>query len=161
MTDCSSSVSSAPDSESLHFKSTYGGTKRKTTRDVENLNMPKSELFDFDPPRTFSEGRLNHPRASSLRYSLISEDINLFDEFGKSSLSFDNKPCVHRQSLDTYMTKDLFEVHAMETPTTGVPTATKKLFFGASDLQEFLTTVEIDSSPDACTSVRDPEQGSS
>ncbi|KAJ8554443.1 hypothetical protein K7X08_025121 [Anisodus acutangulus] len=241
MTDCSSSVSSAPDSESLHFKSTYGGTKRKTTWDIENLNMPKSELFDFDPPRTFSEGRLHHPRASDMHDSLISEDINLFDEFGKSSLSFDNEPCVPRQSLDTYVTKDLFkvtelydyqmrkkpqmggesnnvkapqldvflhprervdvgmmnkldrqnnysgnfkediageviniadtvasgkafhnakyksfstQVHEMETPTTGVPTAAKKLFFGASDLQEFLTTVEIDSSPDASTFVR-------
>lgn len=247
MTDCSSSVSSAPDSESLHFKRTYGGTKRKTTWDIENLNMPTREVYDLDPPRTFSEGRLHHPRASGLRDSLISEDINLFDEFGKSSLSFDNEPCVHRQSLDTYVTKDLFkatdlcdyqmtknsqmrggdinkfrapqidvflhpregvdvgrmnklgrqnnysgnfkeditgevinidntvasgkafhnakyksfssQVHAMETPTTGVPTASKKLFFGASD-QEFLTTVEIDSSPDACTSVRDLGQGS-
>ncbi|XP_059292755.1 protein SHORTAGE IN CHIASMATA 1 [Lycium ferocissimum] len=247
MTDCSSSVSSAPDSESLHFKRTYGGTKRKTTWDIENLNMPKSELFDFDPPRTFSKGRLHHPRASGLRDSLVSEDINLFDEFGKSSLSFD-EPCVHRQLLDTYVTKDLFDVtelcdyqmrknpqmgggelnkfkasqidkclhprervdvgmmnkldrqnnysgnlkeditgeviniddtvasgkafhnakyksfstqvHAMETRTTGVPTAAKKLFFGASDFQEFPTTVEIDSSPDACTSVRDLGQGS-
>ncbi|MCD7450344.1 hypothetical protein HAX54_005546 [Datura stramonium] len=248
MTDCSSSVSSAPDSESLHFKRTYGGTKRKTTYDIENPNMPKSELFDLDPPRTFSEGRRHHPRASGLHDSLISEDINLFDEFGKYSLSFDNEPCVHRQSLDNYVAKDLSkvtdlcdhqmrknpqmggrelnkfkapqvdvclhprervkvglmnklgrqnnysgnfkeditgeviniddtvasgkafhtakyksfstQVHAMETPTTGVPTAAKKLFLGASDLQEFLTTVEIDSSQDACTSVRDLEQGS-
>ncbi|KAG5616957.1 hypothetical protein H5410_016781 [Solanum commersonii] len=246
MTDCSSSVSSAPDSESLHFKRTYGRTKRKTTWDIENLNIPTREVYDLDPPRTFSEGRLHHPRASGLRDSLISDDINLFDEFGKSSLSFDNEPCVHRQSLDTYVTKDLFkvtdlcdyqmtnnsqmgggdinkfrapqidvclhpregvdvgmmnklgrqnnysgnftdhitgeviniddtvgsgkafhnaksksfstQVHAMETPTTGIPTAAKKLFFGASDL-EFLNTVEIDSSRDAYTSVRDLGQG--
>ncbi|XP_015068393.1 protein SHORTAGE IN CHIASMATA 1 [Solanum pennellii] len=245
MTDCSSSVSSAPDSESLHFKRTYGRSKQKTTWDIENLNIPTREVYDLDPPRTFSEGRL-HPRASGLRDSLISDDINFFDEFGKSSLSFDNEPCVHRQSLDTYPTKDLFKVtdlcdyqitnnsqmgggdinkfrtpqidvclhpreevdlgmmnqlgrqnnysgnfadhiageviniddtvgsgkafhnakyksfstlvHAMETPTTGVPTAAKKLFFGASDL-EFLNTVEIDSSLDACTSVRDLGQG--
>ncbi|KAL3373698.1 hypothetical protein AABB24_005602, partial [Solanum stoloniferum] len=247
MTDCSSSVSSAPDSESLHFKRTYGRTKRKTTWDIDNLNIPTREVYDLDPPRTFSEGRLHHPRASGLRDSLISDDINLFDEFGKSSLTFDNEPCVHRQSLDTYVTKDLFkvtdlcdyqmtnnsqmgggdinkfrapqidvclhpregvdvgmmnklgrqnnysgnftdhitgeviniddtvgsgkafhnaksksfstQVHAMETPTTGIPTAAKKLFFGASDL-EFLNTVEIGSSLDAYTSVRDLGQGS-
>lgn len=247
MTDCSSSVSSAPDSECLHFKRTYGGTKRKTTWDIENPNMPKSELYDLDPPRTFSEGRLRHPRASGLCDSLISGDINLFDELGKSSLSFANEPRVHRQPLDTYVTKDLFkvtdlcdyhmsknsqmndgdlnkfeapqidvslcptqrvgvgmmnklgrqnnysgnfkeditgevintdddvasgkafhnakyksfstQVHAMEIPTAGAPTAAKKLFFGASDL-DFLTTVEIDSSPDACTSVRGLGQGS-
>ncbi|CAN4085921.1 unnamed protein product [Withania somnifera] len=248
MTDCSSSVSSAPESESLHFKRTYGGTKRKITWDLENPYMPKNELFDLDPPRTFSEGRLYYPRASGRCDSLISEEVNLFDEFGKSSLSFDNKPCIHRQSFDTYVTKDLFkvtdpcdyqmrknpqmgdgeltkfeapqidvclhprervdvgminklarqnnysgnfkeditgevininddvasgkafhnakyksfstQVHAMETPATGVPTAAKKLLFGASDLQEFLTTAEIDSSPDAWTSMRDLGQGS-
>ncbi|KAM3320025.1 protein SHORTAGE IN CHIASMATA 1 [Capsicum chacoense] len=302
MTECSSSVSSAPDSESFHFKRTYWGTNRKTTRDLANLDMPKSELndldpprtfsegrlhhrrasgpceselfdldppktfsdgrlhhprasgpresdlFDLDPPRTLSEGRLHHPRASGLCHPLFSEDVNLFDEFRKSSLSFDNKPRVHRQSFDTYVTKDLFkvtdpcdyqmrknpemgggesdkvevpqievclhprervdvgmmknlgrqnnysenfkgditgeviniddtvalgkafqnakhkafstQVHAMESPRTGVPTAAKKLFFGESDLQEFLTPAEIDSNPHACTSVRDLGQGS-
>ncbi|CAN4087775.1 unnamed protein product [Withania somnifera] len=109
MTDCSSSVSSAPDSESLHFKRTYGGMKRKTTWDLENLDMPNCESFDLDPPRTFSEGRLHYPKVSGMRDSLISEDINLFDEFGKSSLSFDNKPCEHRQSFDTYATKELLK----------------------------------------------------
>lgn len=247
MTDCSSSVSSAPGSESLHFKSNSVGTKRKTTWNIENLNTPTNELFDFDPPRTFSKARLNHPRASGLCDSRISEDIDFFDEFGNSSLSFDTELCVQRQSLDTYGTEDLFKVtelcdyqmrkdphmgdelnkleapqidvclrprervyvgmmnkldrknnysgnfkeditdevididdtpatrkafrnakyksfstleHAMERSKTGVPKAAKKLFFGASGLQEFPTTVDIDSSPDACTSVRDLGQGS-
>nr|XP_016458120.1 PREDICTED: uncharacterized protein LOC107781840 isoform X1 [Nicotiana tabacum] len=244
MTDCSSSVSSAPGSESLHFKSNSVGTKRKTTWNTENLNMPTNELFDFDPPLTFSKDRPNHPRASGLCDSRISEDIDFFDEFGNSSLSFDTELCVQRQSLDTYGTEDLFKVtelcdyqmrkdpqmgnelnkleapqclrprervyvrmmnkldrknnysgnfkeditdevididdtpatrkafrnakyksfstleHAMERSKTGVPKAAKKLFFGASGLQEFPTTVDIDSSPDACTSVRNHGQGS-
>lgn len=71
MTDCSSSVSSVPSSEPLHFGSNSGMRKRKYAGNLQDLE--DSLLCTSDP-----------------NYSWISEKTDVFDELGKPSSSFDN-----------------------------------------------------------------------
>ncbi|XP_019192546.1 PREDICTED: uncharacterized protein LOC109186838 isoform X1 [Ipomoea nil] len=85
MTECSSSVSSVPGSEPLHFGSNSGMRKRKYAGNLQDLE--DSLLCTSDP-----------------NYSWISEKTDIFDELGKSSLSFDNNLFGQPLGLETNMT---------------------------------------------------------
>ncbi|KAL2527290.1 shortage in chiasmata 1 [Abeliophyllum distichum] len=102
MTDCSSSVSSAPDSETTQFRSA-SQKKLKYTHNLYDADEPPNDLFHMEPLKLFSDNLLHPPKASTSCDSWLPGSTEIFDESGKSSLSFDDKLFRHRQGLDTDM----------------------------------------------------------
>lgn len=90
-TECSSSVSSAPDSDSCPTKSASEMRKRKHIQSTLNVDLPVDELFHLDTSKLFSEGRETSRRMSNPNDTWLSEGPDVFNKVGKSSLSFENE----------------------------------------------------------------------
>lgn len=90
-TDCSSSVSSAPDSIKCLTKSVSEMRKRKYTSSVLNGDMPMDDVFHFEPLKLFIEGRETPTKMSKPYNSWLSEGPDIFYEVGNSSVSFEDK----------------------------------------------------------------------
>ncbi|KAK1399540.1 Protein shortage in CHIASMATA 1 [Heracleum sosnowskyi] len=106
-TDCSSSVSSAPDSDSCPIKSASEMRKRKYIQSTLNVDLPMNELFHLDTSKLYAEGGETPKRMSKPNDTWLSEeDPDVFNEVGKSSLSFENElfPQKSRSNINSKVT---------------------------------------------------------
>ncbi|KAL8148270.1 protein SHORTAGE IN CHIASMATA 1 [Apium graveolens] len=90
-TECSSSVSSAPDSDSCPTKSVSEMRKRKHIQSTLNADLPVDELFHLDASNLLAKGRETPRRMSKPNDTWLSEDPDVFNKVGRSSLSFENE----------------------------------------------------------------------
>ncbi|GFZ15332.1 shortage in chiasmata 1 [Actinidia rufa] len=91
MTDCSSSVSSAPDSENCHYKTGSLRKKGKYSGSPPKIDTPVDNLFHFERSKQFPDGSLNFPQASMQHDSWMSGCEEIFDEFEKLDVSVSDK----------------------------------------------------------------------
>ncbi|PSR93441.1 Zinc finger Ran-binding domain-containing protein [Actinidia chinensis var. chinensis] len=91
MTDCSSSVSSAPDSENCHYKTGSLRKKGKYSGSPPKIDTPVDNLFHFELSKQFPDGSLNFPQASMQHDSWMSGCEEIFDEFEKLDVSVSDK----------------------------------------------------------------------
>ncbi|XP_057475950.1 protein SHORTAGE IN CHIASMATA 1 [Actinidia eriantha] len=91
MTDCSSSVSSAPDSENCRYKTGSLRKKGKYSGSPPKIDTPVDNLFHFELSKQFPDGSLNLPRASMQHDSWMSGCEEIFDEFEKLDASVSDK----------------------------------------------------------------------
>lgn len=83
MTDCSSSVSSAPDSENCREKTDSVRKKRKYIESPPKTGAPVDNLFDFQLLKQFPDGGMNLPRVSNPHDSWLPGVEEMFDEIEK------------------------------------------------------------------------------
>ncbi|WOH01444.1 hypothetical protein DCAR_0520828 [Daucus carota subsp. sativus] len=89
-TECSSSVSSAPDSDNCPTKSASEMRKRKYIQSALNVDLPVDDLFHLDTSKLFAEARETPKRMSKPDNTWLSEAPDAFKEAAKS-LSFENE----------------------------------------------------------------------
>ncbi|KAH7848201.1 hypothetical protein Vadar_025421 [Vaccinium darrowii] len=83
MTDCSSSVSSAPDSENCHGKTDSVRKKGKYIESPPKTDTPVDNLFDFEILKQFPDGSLNLPIVSTPHDTWLSGVAEVFDKIEK------------------------------------------------------------------------------
>ncbi|XP_058205897.1 protein SHORTAGE IN CHIASMATA 1 isoform X3 [Rhododendron vialii] len=83
MTDCSSSVSSAPDSEICREKTDSVRKKRKYIESPPKTDTPVDNLFDFQLLKQFPDGGMNPSRVSNPHDTWMSSVEEMFDEIEK------------------------------------------------------------------------------
>lgn len=103
MTDCSSSVSSAPDSSNCCGKSESEKRERTCPGNPDRTAMPEDELFQIEGSKQCSEYRLNPPRTFKPYTSWISKDLEISEELGKSPIAFDDRLFGNKCGTDTSM----------------------------------------------------------
>lgn len=89
-TECSSSVSSPPESDNCPNKNASEMRKRKYIQSTLNVDLPVDELYFLDTSKLFAEGRGTPKRMSKPNDTWLSEDPVAFNEVEKYSLSFEN-----------------------------------------------------------------------
>ncbi|KAL7003370.1 hypothetical protein U1Q18_004527 [Sarracenia purpurea var. burkii] len=80
MTDCSSSVSPAPDSENCHCKTDFGRKKGKYIGSPSKIDTAVDNLFHFELLKQFPDGNLNLPRVSK-PHNTWTADVCVGDEW--------------------------------------------------------------------------------
>ncbi|KAK2653842.1 hypothetical protein Ddye_013698 [Dipteronia dyeriana] len=88
ITDCSSSVSSGPDSDKCHLNIDFGRKQRKCISSPDKIDIRIDELLHFEPLDQFTNGFLN-PSGVSKPYNSW-KDPEIFDEHCKPSSSFND-----------------------------------------------------------------------
>ncbi|TXG70897.1 hypothetical protein EZV62_005832 [Acer yangbiense] len=88
MTDCSSSVSSGPDSDKCHLNIDFGRKQRKCISSPDKIDIRIDDLLHFEPSDQFTNGFLN-PSGVSKPYNSW-KDPEIFDEHCKPSSSFND-----------------------------------------------------------------------
>ncbi|KAM1817690.1 hypothetical protein EV1_001869 [Malus domestica] len=87
MTDCSSSVSSSPDSGRYNLNIVSERKKRKYNGSPDKYELPTNEFLHLEPFNQFSTGILHPSTASKLTDSCMSKSPKIIDEFRKSKFS--------------------------------------------------------------------------
>ncbi|KAL9662207.1 hypothetical protein QQ045_027039 [Rhodiola kirilowii] len=92
-TDCSSSVSSAPESDYLQFqcKLGLGGKKRKFSCSPPKDGILVDNSLQYEPSNTKTDASLNPPRVPAQFFPRISVDPNESTDFAKLSSCLDNR----------------------------------------------------------------------
>ncbi|KAL5746322.1 hypothetical protein ACOSP7_027468 [Xanthoceras sorbifolium] len=85
MTDCSSSVSSGPDSDKCHLNIDFGRKQRKCISSPDKIDIQIDDLLLFEPSDQFTTGILNPSGVSKPFKSW--KDPEIFDEHYKPSSS--------------------------------------------------------------------------
>ncbi|KAJ4952854.1 hypothetical protein NE237_029686 [Protea cynaroides] len=106
VTECSSSVSPAPDSGNSHCKTVCERKRRKCITDAHTLHMPKGE-FLFDAPHQSTDGSMKPSRVSQPNRSHVSSiGPEIFDMVGRPSLSLSNQWFDQKEDLNISMVND-------------------------------------------------------
>ncbi|CAL5364370.1 unnamed protein product [Camellia sinensis] len=97
MTDCSSSVSSATDSEHYYCKIDPVRKKGKYIGSPQKFDIPMDDLFHFERLKQSPDDSQNHLRVSNPCDSWISGAKDMFDEIEKPGVSFSDKLFTEKQ----------------------------------------------------------------
>ncbi|KAI8030017.1 Protein SHORTAGE IN CHIASMATA 1 [Camellia lanceoleosa] len=97
MTDCSSSVSSATDSEHYYCKIDPVRKKGKYIESPQKFDIPMDDLFHFEQLKQFPDDSQNHLSVSNPRDTWISGAKDMFDEIEKPGVSFSDKLFTEKQ----------------------------------------------------------------
>ncbi|XP_042505703.1 protein SHORTAGE IN CHIASMATA 1 [Macadamia integrifolia] len=107
MTQCSSSVSSVPDSGNSHCKTECDRKRRKYMIDAHKFQMPMEELL-FDAPHQSTDGILKPSRVSQPYHSHVSSiGPEIFDRVGGASLSVSDQWSEQKEDLNISIMNDL------------------------------------------------------
>ncbi|KAM2384525.1 hypothetical protein ACFXTH_041948 [Malus domestica] len=109
MTDCSSSVSSGPDSGRYNRNLVLERKKRKYNGSPDKYELQTNEFLHLEPLNQFSTNILNPSTASKLADSCMSKSPKIIDEFRKSRFS-QNDLFDQEVGLDTDMMMNPFKV---------------------------------------------------
>ncbi|XP_030933849.1 protein SHORTAGE IN CHIASMATA 1 [Quercus lobata] len=102
MTDCSSSVSSGPDSERCRFNVDSGRKRRKYSGSPHKIDIDMDDLLCFEPLNQITADNLDPSTVSKSLNQWMSKDYELFDEFRTPSLT-SNGLFGQKQGLDMGM----------------------------------------------------------
>nr|POE64626.1 protein shortage in chiasmata 1 [Quercus suber] len=102
MTDCSSSVSSGPDSERCRFNMDSGRKRRKYSGSPHKIDIDMDDLPCFEPLNQITDDNLDPSTVSKPLNQWMSKDYELFDEFRTPSLT-SNGLFGQKQGLDMGM----------------------------------------------------------
>ncbi|KAK9994480.1 hypothetical protein SO802_024183 [Lithocarpus litseifolius] len=102
MTDCSSSVSSGPDSERCRFNVDSGRKRRKYSGSPHKIGIDMDDLLCFEPLNQITDDNLEPSTVSKPLNQWMSKDYELFDEFRTPSLT-SNGLFGQKQELDMGM----------------------------------------------------------
>ncbi|XP_052180958.1 protein SHORTAGE IN CHIASMATA 1 [Diospyros lotus] len=91
MTDCSSSVSSAHESENCYRNTISTRKKAKYISNPHKIDVPMDGLFHFDMPKQFPDGSLNDQRFSKQHDTWIRTGDDIFDDDERHGVSPRNK----------------------------------------------------------------------
>nr|XP_011470375.1 PREDICTED: uncharacterized protein LOC101315396 isoform X2 [Fragaria vesca subsp. vesca] len=108
MTDCSSSVSSGPDSGRYNFNVSER-KRRKYNGSPDKCHMQMNDSLHLEPLTIFTDAILEHPAVSKLHDSCMSKSPHIVDEFRKPRFSH-NDLFDEEQVLDMAMMKNPFRV---------------------------------------------------
>ncbi|KAK9292633.1 hypothetical protein L1049_020608 [Liquidambar formosana] len=118
MTECSSSVSSAPDSEYCHCKIDSERKQGKFFRSPQKMEIPMDDLLHFEPLNQFMDGGMDTSSVSKLYDSHMSNGPDILGESKNPSLSLNDKLFVQKQGLARAMMNDLdwHDINKTEVP---------------------------------------------
>lgn len=136
MTDCSSSVSSGPDSESCRFNVDSGRKRRKYSASPHKIDIDMDDLPCFEPLNQITDDNSDPSTVSKPYNQWKSKDYEIFDEFRTPSLT-SNGLFGQKQGLDMGMmikpssvTKPYDSQFSKSPP---IPNEIKKPYFSLSD----------------------------
>ncbi|KAF8379477.1 hypothetical protein HHK36_028912 [Tetracentron sinense] len=107
MTECSSSVSSAPDSGNSHCKIDPDRKKRKFIMSPQKFDIPMDDFMKFDPLNRSTDVSLKPSKTSEPSQSQIMKGPEILDEMEKFCLSLNDKSFDQKQGLDIPMMNNL------------------------------------------------------